>query len=59
MIFRAKHKQLGSHVHIQLFSAKATNMTFANIGTLVMEIPEWAAFRAILEAGRVEITDGV
>ena len=57
MVFRARYMVGPGHTYVRLFQAKATNMTFAGIGSLTMTAKDWAAFREILEAGRVEIID--
>lgn len=46
-VFRVRFEILGGHVHCDVFTAKASNMTFANCGRLVVSKgPEFRDFMA-------------
>jgi hypothetical protein len=49
-VFRTRSQKLGGHYHVRVFSAKASNYTFANMGTLVMDESDHAAFVARFRA---------
>lgn len=43
-VFRTRAQLLGGHYHVKVFSAKATNQTFANMGTVVMDKDDYRVF---------------
>ena len=58
MVFKARWKELGAHVHVTIFVAKSTEHTYENLGTLVMRPNEWWMFRDMLDAGNTQIVEG-
>ncbi len=38
MIYKIKYETLGGHVHCALFTAKQSNMTWANCGDFVVNV---------------------
>ena len=57
MVFKAIYMVGPAHTNVRLFTAKATNFTYAAIGSLTMTAEDWSAFRQILEGGHVEIVE--
>lgn len=48
MSIKVRWKKLGGHIHCDVFTAKAPNMTYANCGGLVFDEREWPTIRNLL-----------
>jgi hypothetical protein len=46
VVIRLRYRVLGGHVHCRLFTAPASDQTFAKSGDLVFRVEEWDAVRA-------------
>lgn len=43
-VFRVRYRLLGGHYHCRVFSARASNQTFAKLGELTMDTDDWLTF---------------
>lgn len=50
MVFRVRYKLLGGHYHCRIFSAKASDQTFAKMGEVVLRENEFDAFKKCMIA---------
>lgn len=55
-VFKTSAEKLGGHWHVKIYSSNATNHTYANIGTLVMDENDYLAFTHKFNAAH-EITE--
>lgn len=60
-VFKTRAEKRGGHMHVTVFSANAPDQTFANIGTLVMDVSDYVAFNKNFNAqhGIPEIQEDV
>jgi len=42
--FRLRYRILGGHVHVRVFSSRASHMTHSKLGDLVFDLDEWPLF---------------
>jgi hypothetical protein len=48
VVFHVDHTRSLAHIRVRVFSAPDADQTFALLGELTMNRPDWQAFRALL-----------
>ncbi len=53
-VFRTRAKKLSGHWHVRVFTADGPHMTFANVGTLIMDDSDYGSFTQRFTAEHLE-----
>ena len=53
MIMRIRYRKLGGHYHCRVFTAPASDQTFAKVGELVFDERDWSSLDRMLSNAQI------